>query len=114
MIEAVEHGSWGIYGFGSRYPGMTGEDTAEWEDLVRAVVNSRVCDFSTTLQVLLFTRYTCPINPITNPISLCSHLKRDRIPSVVYNILIYLSISLKYMLFIKSLQVATIVNIIPG
>jgi hypothetical protein len=29
MIEAVEHGSGGIYGFGSRYQGMTGEDTAE-------------------------------------------------------------------------------------
>jgi hypothetical protein len=27
----------------------TGEDTADWEDLVRAVVNCRVCELATAL-----------------------------------------------------------------
>jgi hypothetical protein len=34
-----EHGSWGMYGFESRYQITTDEDTSDWEDLVRAVVN---------------------------------------------------------------------------
>jgi hypothetical protein len=38
----VEPGSWGIHGVESRYQAKTGEDTAEWEDLVRAVVNFSV------------------------------------------------------------------------
>jgi hypothetical protein len=33
-----EHGSWWSYGVGSRYQATTGEDTADWEVLVRAVV----------------------------------------------------------------------------
>jgi hypothetical protein len=37
-IVICEHGSWGSYAFGSRYQTTTGEDTADWEDLVRAVV----------------------------------------------------------------------------
>jgi hypothetical protein len=40
-MEATDHGSWGICGVGSRYQ-TTGEGTADWEDLVRAVVNSSV------------------------------------------------------------------------
>jgi hypothetical protein len=48
-IGAVEHGSRWIYGGESRYQATTGEDTADWEDLVRAVVNFRVCELPIAL-----------------------------------------------------------------
>jgi hypothetical protein len=44
-----EHGSWGIDGVGSRYQTTTDEDTADWKDLVRAVVNCRVCELAIAL-----------------------------------------------------------------
>jgi hypothetical protein len=34
---------------GSRYQATTGEDTADWKDLLRAVVNCSVCELTTTL-----------------------------------------------------------------
>jgi hypothetical protein len=34
------------YCVGNRYQASTGEDTADWEDLVRAVVNCRMCDLT--------------------------------------------------------------------
>jgi hypothetical protein len=40
----TEHENWGIYSVGSRYQATTGEDTADWEDLVHAVVNYKVCE----------------------------------------------------------------------
>jgi hypothetical protein len=40
--QGWEHGRRGIYGVVSRYLAMTGEDTANWEDLVRAVLNCGV------------------------------------------------------------------------
>jgi hypothetical protein len=39
----------GIYGDRSRYQATTGEDTADWEELVRAVVNCRVCELAIAL-----------------------------------------------------------------
>jgi hypothetical protein len=39
---AVEHGSWGSYDVESRNQATTGEDTADWENLVRAVLNCSV------------------------------------------------------------------------
>jgi hypothetical protein len=35
--------------FGSRYQAPTGEDTAEWEDLMRAVVKCRLCELAIAL-----------------------------------------------------------------
>jgi hypothetical protein len=35
-LRGSEHGRWGNYGVGSRYE-TSGEDTADWEDLVRAI-----------------------------------------------------------------------------
>jgi hypothetical protein len=40
--EDVELGNWGIYGVGSRCQVTTGEDKADWDDLVRAIVNCKV------------------------------------------------------------------------
>jgi hypothetical protein len=39
----------------SRYHAATGKDTADWEDLVRAVVNGRVCELATVLQSFVVT-----------------------------------------------------------
>jgi hypothetical protein len=44
-----KHGSWGSYGVESHYQATTGEDTADWEDLVRAVMNCRVCKLAIAL-----------------------------------------------------------------
>jgi hypothetical protein len=44
-----EHGSWGSYGIGSRYQVTTGDDTADWEELVLAVVNCRVYELAIAL-----------------------------------------------------------------
>jgi hypothetical protein len=61
-----EHGSWGNCGFGSRYQATTSEDTADWEDLVRAVVNSRVCESAMALQLLVVR--ICKLSKIQLPI----------------------------------------------
>jgi hypothetical protein len=56
----LEAGSWsteiirelwirGTSAVGSPYQATTGEDTAEWEALVRAVVNCRLCEIAITL-----------------------------------------------------------------
>jgi hypothetical protein len=37
------------YIIGIRYQAMVGEDTADWEDLVRAVVNCRVSELAIAL-----------------------------------------------------------------
>jgi hypothetical protein len=62
-----EHGSWGIYGVGSRYQTTTGEHTADWEDLARIVINCTVCELTIALQLLVITIRKCSVNPITNP-----------------------------------------------
>jgi hypothetical protein len=59
--------------FGNRYQATTGEDTADWEDLVRAVVNCRVCEIAITLQLLVVTFRKSSINPITNSNPVYSH-----------------------------------------
>jgi hypothetical protein len=58
-----ELGSCGSYGVESRYQATTGEDKAEWEDLVRTVV----WELTTAL-------YECSANAITNPNPVCSHI----------------------------------------
>jgi hypothetical protein len=40
---------WGIYGVGSHYQARTGEDTADWEELVLAVINYIVSELATAL-----------------------------------------------------------------
>jgi hypothetical protein len=39
----------GTPGIGSRYQTTTGEDTTDWDDLVRAVANCGVCELATVL-----------------------------------------------------------------
>jgi hypothetical protein len=46
--EVVEHGSWGTYSIGSRYQ-TTDENTTDWDDLVHAVRNCRVCEWEIML-----------------------------------------------------------------
>jgi hypothetical protein len=63
-----------------RHQATTGEDTVDWESLVRAVVNCRVCELAIVLELLVFTICKCSINPITNPNSIYSQtLSRDNI-----------------------------------
>jgi hypothetical protein len=44
-----EHWGKGTPAVGSCYQATTGEDTADWEDLVRAVVNCRECELTIAL-----------------------------------------------------------------
>jgi hypothetical protein len=71
-----EHGSWRIYGVESRYQTTTGEDIEDWEVLVRAVVNCRVCELAIELLFLVVTICKCSINPITDQIlSVVTHTR---------------------------------------
>jgi hypothetical protein len=54
-----------MYGVGSRYQ-KTGEDIADWKDLVRAVVNYGMCELAVALDLIVVTVCKSPINPITN------------------------------------------------
>jgi hypothetical protein len=60
---------------GIRHQATTGEDTADREDLVSAVVNCRVCELVIVLELLVVTICECSINPIINPNPVCSHSK---------------------------------------
>jgi hypothetical protein len=51
----------------------TGEDTADWEKLVHAVVNCRVCELVRVQQLLAVMICKCSINPTTNPNPIYSH-----------------------------------------
>jgi hypothetical protein len=79
----LEAGSWsmgivrkpsirGTSAIGSRY-WTTGEDTADWEELVCAVVNCRVCELVISLWLLVVTFCGSSINPIINPNPIYSH-----------------------------------------
>jgi hypothetical protein len=51
---------------------MTGKDTADWKDLVRAIVNCRVCELVIVLlPVVTICKWS--VNQITNPTPICSH-----------------------------------------
>jgi hypothetical protein len=63
----------GTSAFGSRYRARANEDTAGWEDLVRAVVNCSVCELAIALYLLVVSICKCSINPITNPNPARSH-----------------------------------------
>jgi hypothetical protein len=52
---AAEHGGWGIYGVGSRYQAIIRVDTADWDDLVRAVVSCSVCELAIGLELVVAT-----------------------------------------------------------
>lgn len=41
-----EHGSWGSQGFGSSCYQTAGQDTADWEGLLHAVVDCGVCELA--------------------------------------------------------------------
>jgi hypothetical protein len=49
---------------GSHYQTMTGEDTADWEDLVHAVVNCRVCESMIALELLVVMICKWSINSV--------------------------------------------------
>jgi hypothetical protein len=77
------YGNWGIYGVGSRFK-TTGEHTADWEDLVRVVVNCSVYELAIALQLFVVTPYKRSINPITKPSTSTVTHTRDNI-SDCYN-----------------------------
>jgi hypothetical protein len=64
---------WETPAAGSRYQATTGEDTADWEDLVCAVLNCRMCEWAIALLLLAVPICKSSINPITNPNPLYSH-----------------------------------------
>jgi hypothetical protein len=81
----IEFGSWGTgivrkprvrrrYVAGSRYQATTGEDMADWKDLIRAVVNCVVCEIAIALYLLVVATGKWLINPITNPNPNFNHL----------------------------------------
>jgi hypothetical protein len=47
--EVVEHGIWGSYDVEDHYQATTGEDIADWENFVLAVVNFRACESAIAL-----------------------------------------------------------------
>jgi hypothetical protein len=61
---------------GIRHQATSGEDTADWEDFVRAVVNCRLYELATALQLLVVMScvYKCSINPIADQNRACSHI----------------------------------------
>jgi hypothetical protein len=60
-------------GVGSRYQPTTGDDTANWEDLMHAVVNCKECEIANALKSLIVTSFKSSVIPITNPIPIYSH-----------------------------------------
>jgi hypothetical protein len=71
--QGRKRGSWGRYGIESIYQTTTGEDTADWEDWVRAVVNCRVFELAIALYLHVVTICKCSVCPITNPNPVYSH-----------------------------------------
>jgi hypothetical protein len=55
---SLEHGSGGISGVGSRYQITTGEDIADWEELVHALLNCRVCGLAIALYLHVISYVT--------------------------------------------------------
>jgi hypothetical protein len=51
----------------------TGEDTVDWEDLVRAVVDCRLCELAIALELLRVAIFKSSINPITSPNHVYNH-----------------------------------------
>jgi hypothetical protein len=51
--------------------------TADREGLVRSIVDCTVCKLAMSLQLLVVTSFKSPIDPITNPNPVSSHLTRD-------------------------------------
>jgi hypothetical protein len=68
-----EHGIWRIYGVGSRYQTTTGEDAAEWKNLVCAVVRRWVYELARALYLVVVTICKCSVNAITSPTPVSSH-----------------------------------------
>jgi hypothetical protein len=58
---------------GIRHQATPGEGIVDWEDLVRAVVNCRVCELALALQLLVVMIGKCSVSPITNPNPVYSH-----------------------------------------
>jgi hypothetical protein len=64
----------------NRYQTTIGEDTADWEDLLPAVVNCRMCESLVALELLVVTScvYKYSVDPVANPHSINIHtLTRD-------------------------------------
>jgi hypothetical protein len=55
----------GSLGIGSHYQVKAGEDTADSEGLVYALVNCRAYELATVIQLLVVMTCKCSINPIT-------------------------------------------------
>jgi hypothetical protein len=69
----------GASAVGSRYRATTGEDTADSENVVPAVVSCRVRELAIALYLLVVTFSKCSVNLVTNPKPVCSHTSRDSI-----------------------------------
>jgi hypothetical protein len=68
-----EHRARGKSAVGNRFQATTGENTADWEDLVRTVVNCWVCKLATAVKLLIVAICKLSLNPITNPNPVYSH-----------------------------------------
>jgi hypothetical protein len=55
-----------------------GEDTADWEELLCAVVNCKLWELVTALELILITIFKVSINPTTNPSYAYSHQSSDK------------------------------------
>jgi hypothetical protein len=80
----LEAGSWGsgivreptvpgTSAVGNRYRTTTDENTAEWEDSMRVIVNCRVCKLAIELEFLVVAICKWSINPIINSNFVHSH-----------------------------------------
>jgi hypothetical protein len=58
---------------GIRHQATTGEDRADWEDLVGVLVNCRACELAIALQLLVVAICKRSTNAITNPNLVYSH-----------------------------------------
>jgi hypothetical protein len=54
-----------------------GVDTADLEELVRTLIKCIVCELAVALELIVVTSFKSPLNPITNPHPMSSHLTRD-------------------------------------
>jgi hypothetical protein len=88
----------GMPAVGSCYQTMTGEDIADWEDLVHAIVNCRVCELA-VLQLLVRVVMSCVCKCSINPIP--THTLSTVTPTGD-NIFDYNSLSLYKMISLKT------------
>jgi hypothetical protein len=68
-----------MYSIGNCYQATTGKDP---EGLVHAVMNCRVCELAIVLQLIVVMVCKHPINLITHPNPVCSHLTHENVDNM--------------------------------